>query len=237
MEMNQSCCGIRGKFGMHGTFAYFSTRQLVTELRHRAHGSVFDTITRDTFTGVDVTCFRFPRTRSYDIFLYPFQFGSRVHRPKNESSRFRFLDERGFSTTQTSGQIEGRMGLETAEHHAQRPLGYRTGNGNSWTEKRVQHVRHTNGFPACPPSDQRLWITMQQAAAALGVSEMVVRRLIAQKILPAKQIVKFAPWMIERSHLDLPSVRKEIRRDHEGRRTGWAISEKQKGLFADTQEA
>jgi hypothetical protein len=78
---------------------------------------------------------------------------------------------------------------------------------------------------------------MQQAAAALGVSEMVVRRLIAQKRLPAKQIVKFAPWMIERSHLDLPSVRKEIRRVHEGRRTGWAVSEKQKGLFADSQEA
>ena len=116
-------------------------------------------------------------------------------------------------------------------------LGYRTGNGNTWTEKRVQHVRHTNGFPACPPPDQRLWITMQQAAAALRVSEMVVRRLIAQKGLPAKQIVKFAPWMIERSHLDLPSVRKEIRRVHEGRRTGWAVSEKQKGLFADSQEA
>ena len=116
-------------------------------------------------------------------------------------------------------------------------LGYRTGNGNTWTEKRVQHVRHTNGFPACPPSDQRLWITMQQAAAKLGVSEMVVRRLIAQKSLPAKQIVKFAPWMIERSHLDLPSVRKEIRRVHEGRRTGWAVSEKQTGLFADSHEA
>lgn len=26
-------------------------------------------------------------------------------------------------------------------------LGYRTGNGNTWTAKRVQHVRHTNGFP------------------------------------------------------------------------------------------
>ena len=63
---------------------------------------------------------------------------------------------------------------------------------------------------------------MQQAAATLGVSEMVVRRLIAQKSLPAKQIVKFAPWMIERSHLDLPSVRKEIRHVHQGRRTGWA---------------
>ena len=116
-------------------------------------------------------------------------------------------------------------------------LGYRTGNGNTWTEKRVQHVRHTNGFPACPPPDQRLWITMQQAAATLRVSEMVVRRLIAQKSLPAKQIVKFAPWMIERSHLDLPSVRKEIRRVHEGRRTGWAVSEKQTGLFVDSHEA
>jgi hypothetical protein len=34
-------------------------------------------------------------------------------------------------------------------------LGYRTGNGNTWTEKRVQHVRHTKGFPACPPPEQR----------------------------------------------------------------------------------
>jgi DNA invertase Pin-like site-specific DNA recombinase len=60
-------------------------------------------------------------------------------------------------------------------------LGYRTGNGNTWTEKRVQHVRHTKGFPVCPPPEQRLWITMEQAADALHVSSMVVRRLIAQK--------------------------------------------------------
>jgi hypothetical protein len=60
-------------------------------------------------------------------------------------------------------------------------LGYRTGTGNTWTEKRVQHVRHTKGFPACPPPDQLRWITMRQAASMLGVSETVVRRLIAQK--------------------------------------------------------
>jgi hypothetical protein len=115
-------------------------------------------------------------------------------------------------------------------------LGYRTGNSNTWTEKRVQHVRHTNDFPACPPKHQRLWITMQQGAEALGVSEMVVRRLIAQKILPAKQIVKFAPWMIERTHLQLLAVRKQIRRVHEGRRPGWAVNEKQDGLFTDSHE-
>jgi hypothetical protein len=76
---------------------------------------------------------------------------------------------------------------------------------------------------------------MQQAANALHVSEMVVRRLIAQKTLPAKQIVKFAPWMIERTHLELPAVRKEIRRVHEGRRQVWAVNEEQTQLFMDAR--
>src|SRR5262249_58757215 len=115
-------------------------------------------------------------------------------------------------------------------------LRHRPDNHNPGTERRVQHVPHTNGFPACPPPDQRLWTTMQQAAAALGVSEMVVRRLIAQKSLPAKQIVKFAPWMIERSHLDLPSVRKEIRRVHEGRRLGVAVFPQHTPPFSDSPE-
>ena len=78
---------------------------------------------------------------------------------------------------------------------------------------------------------------MQQAAAALRVNEMVVRRLIAQKSLPAKQIVKFAPWMIECSHLDLPAVRKEIRRVHEGRRSLRVLqSDEHSRLFADSGE-
>ena len=116
-------------------------------------------------------------------------------------------------------------------------LGYRTGNGNTWTEKRMQHVRHTKGFPACPPPDQQLWMTMQQAADALRVSEMVVRRLIAQKTLPAKQIVKFAPWMIERSHLDLPAVRKAIRLVHTGGRLPLIASDNsQTRMFIDSSE-
>jgi DNA invertase Pin-like site-specific DNA recombinase len=117
-------------------------------------------------------------------------------------------------------------------------LGYRTGIGNTWTEKRVQHVRHSNGVPACPPPDQRLWMTMQQAADALRVSEMVIRRLITQKTLPAKQIVKFAPWMIERSHLDLPAVRKAIRLVHTGRRPPLiAPDNSQTRMFIDSSEA
>jgi len=116
-------------------------------------------------------------------------------------------------------------------------LGYRTGNGNTWTEKRVQHVRHTKGFPACPSPEERCWLTMQQAASTLGVSDAVVRRLVAQKTLPAKQIVKFAPWMIERTHLDLPGVLRAIRLVHTGRRDPSRMqSDAQTRIFSDLDE-
>ena len=51
MAMNQSCYGLRGKAG-DSYFTYFSTTLLVQQLQQRAHGSVFDTITQDTFSGV-----------------------------------------------------------------------------------------------------------------------------------------------------------------------------------------
>ena len=54
MAMNQSCYGLRGKTGAKGLFTYFATRDLVARLQQRAHGSVFDTITRDTLTGLSV---------------------------------------------------------------------------------------------------------------------------------------------------------------------------------------
>lgn len=51
--MNQSCYGLRGKAG-DSYFTYFNTYRLVEALKQRAHGSVFDTITRDTLAGVSI---------------------------------------------------------------------------------------------------------------------------------------------------------------------------------------
>jgi type I restriction enzyme S subunit len=51
MAMNQSCYGLRGKAG-DAYFTYFCTCRLVETLKQRTHGSVFDTITRDTLSGV-----------------------------------------------------------------------------------------------------------------------------------------------------------------------------------------
>lgn len=52
MAMNQSCYGLQAKHGQRGYFNFFATCVLVGVLQKRAHGSVFDTITRDTLAGV-----------------------------------------------------------------------------------------------------------------------------------------------------------------------------------------
>lgn len=39
---------------MQGFYTHFATRALLVELRQRTHGSVFDTITRDTLRGIRV---------------------------------------------------------------------------------------------------------------------------------------------------------------------------------------
>jgi hypothetical protein len=59
---------------------------------------------------------------------------------------------------------------------------------------------------------------MRQAAETLGTSDASVRQLTEQKTLPARQVVKFAPWMIERAHLMLPAVHRAVRLIQTGRR-------------------
>ena len=53
MAMNQTCYGIRGANGYPDLFTYWSVRTAVDELRGRTHGTIFDTITRQTFTLVE----------------------------------------------------------------------------------------------------------------------------------------------------------------------------------------
>jgi type I restriction enzyme, S subunit len=65
MAINQSCYGLRGKVGSSGIFTYYSTNELVGRLQQHAHGSVFDTITRDTFAGVPTVL---PPTKLVDAF-------------------------------------------------------------------------------------------------------------------------------------------------------------------------
>lgn len=54
MAFNQSCYGIRAKDGINGTFLYYLIKHSVRKLKAMTHGSVFDTITRDTFANIEV---------------------------------------------------------------------------------------------------------------------------------------------------------------------------------------
>jgi type I restriction enzyme S subunit len=54
MAMNQSCYGVRGIDGQNDLFIYYLLRESVAELQQRTHGTVFDTITRDTFASLSV---------------------------------------------------------------------------------------------------------------------------------------------------------------------------------------
>jgi len=54
MAMNQSCYGLSGKDGYGPFFTYFLTRDAVSILKQNTHGSVFDTITRQTLNDAHV---------------------------------------------------------------------------------------------------------------------------------------------------------------------------------------
>lgn len=54
MAFNQSCYGVRAKRDINSTFLYYLMKCYIRKLKAISHGSVFDTITRDTFTNIEV---------------------------------------------------------------------------------------------------------------------------------------------------------------------------------------
>lgn len=55
MAFNQSCYGLRAKEGLvDEEYLYYLLKHNVVVLKKNTHGSVFDTITRDTFDGIEV---------------------------------------------------------------------------------------------------------------------------------------------------------------------------------------
>ncbi len=96
-------------------------------------------------------------------------------------------------------------------------LGYRTGTGLTWRSHSVHNVRYHHRLPNYAKGKD--WLTVEQAATTLEVSETVIRRLIKEHVLPAQQTVALAPWIIARLDLDLPAVQAAIKAIREGRRS------------------
>jgi hypothetical protein len=85
--------------------------------------------------------------------------------------------------------------------------GSRTGTGKAWRAHSIARVRYQYRLPNFATGKD--WLTLKQAAQALGVRESVVKRLITQGTLAARQAVALAPWGIRRVDLDLQAVPSE----------------------------
>jgi DNA invertase Pin-like site-specific DNA recombinase len=121
----------------------------------------------------------------------------RVKKPKS--------GEHGCRTPEEALAVMRSMAGRWSDDHVAATLnrmGMRTGQGKSWTAHRVGSLRRVHGIHGYRSAEKNgEWLTMCEAAANLGVTSHVVRRLIRDRILPAEQVVRGAPYQIRASDL------------------------------------
>lgn len=123
-------------------------------------------------------------------------------------------EHRRRASAAVDAQIRAMAGTQSDEEMAAalNHDGHRTGQGLPWTERRVASYRRTARIPAYAPArGDGGWLTMRDAAGALGVPSQVIRSLIQRQVLPAKQVMPDAPWQIRVEDLQTPAVRKALR--------------------------
>jgi DNA invertase Pin-like site-specific DNA recombinase len=92
--------------------------------------------------------------------------------------------------------------------------GLKTATGKNWNQGRVKALRRLSKIPAfSEKADGKADnINLHQAAAQLQISPDAVLRLIKSGLLKAKQIVRYAPWIIHKSELEKPQVVEAVKR-------------------------
>lgn len=114
MTFNQSCYALRSARGEHPHFAYLTAARAVAQLRNMAHGSVFSTITRQTF---DALTFPSPPPEllsAIEVTLAPFfsRLKASVHESRTLAETRDFLLPRLMSGE--VGAPAGQPGIEKA---------------------------------------------------------------------------------------------------------------------------
>ena len=119
--------------------------------------------------------------------------------------------EHGCATTGDALAVMSSMAGRWSDEHIAASLnrmGLPTGQGKTWTAHRVASVRRVRGIHAYRSAEKDGdWLTMADAAKALGVTSHVIRRLIKDGILAAEQVVPGAPHQIRRCDLASDAVK------------------------------
>ena len=143
--------------------------------------------------------------------------------------------EHGCATSEDALVVMRSMAGRWSDEHIAATLnrmGLPTGQAKTWTAHRVSSVRRVRQIHAYRSAEKDgAWLTMSEAAAALGVSHHVIRRLIRDGVLKAEQVVSGAPWQIRASDLATDDVKAAISRKYRPCR---AVSEDQLPMFTDT---
>lgn len=92
-------------------------------------------------------------------------------------------------------------------------MGLPTGQGKTWTAHRVSSVRRVRRIHAYRSAGKDgEWLVVSEAAAAPGVTNHVIRRLIKSGMLPAEQVVRGAPYQIRADDLITATVKSAVAR-------------------------
>ena len=92
-------------------------------------------------------------------------------------------------------------------------MGMPTGQGKTWTAKRVGDLRRVHGIHGYRSADKNgEWLTMRDAAAKLGVSHHQIRKLIKVGVLVSEQIMPDAPHQIRADDLASDQVVAALKR-------------------------
>ncbi len=94
-------------------------------------------------------------------------------------------------------------------------LGFKTGGGKTWRLHSVYNARYLHRLKNY--RKENAWVTVEQASRELGVSHTVIRRLIREGTLPARQVVASTPWIIARESLTLEAVQAAVEAVRSGR--------------------
>ncbi len=108
MAMNQTCYGIRGAEGYPEFFTYWNVRNTVSELQARTHGTIFDTITRETFKIAETVLVPTKLAQTFDTVITPLM--NRVLFSLNES-RALAAQRDALLPKLVSGELRGNIPL------------------------------------------------------------------------------------------------------------------------------
>ena len=162
-----------------------------------------------------------------------------IHWRGGQHSRLRVrkprTGEHGCRTPEEALAVMERMAARWSDEDIAASLnrmGLRTGQGKTWTARRVGSIRKVHGLHAYRSAEKNgAWLTMTEAAAQLGVTNHVIRRLIKERILPAEQVVAGAPYQIRAADLADERVAAALLRRNRPHRVG---SANQISMFPDT---